>query len=141
MSFNAFFKEKVKRPENIKVVLSDRFVDEKGKPLEWEIQAINAKEDDEIKAECTKSVMIPGKKDQYTMQMDGIEYIAKLTAACVKYPDLYDAELQDNYKVKTPVDLLGTMLLPGEKTELTKIVQKLCGYEPSMNTEIQKAKN
>ncbi len=141
MSFNAFFKEKAKRPENIKVAVSDRFVDENGKPLEWELQAISAKEDDEIKAECTKTVVLPGKKDQYTMQMDGIEYIAKLTAACVKYPDLYNAELQDNYKVKTPVDLLGAMLLPGEKTELTKKVQALCGYESPMNTEIQKAKN
>lgn len=141
MSFNAFFKEKAKRPENIKVAVSDRFVDENGKPLEWELQAISAKEDDEIKAECTKTVVLPGKKDQYTMQMDGIEYIARLTAACVKYPDLYNAELQDNYKVKTPVDLLGAMLLPGEKTELTKKVQALCGYESPMNTEIQKAKN
>lgn len=141
MSFNAFFKEKAKRPENIKVAVSDRFVDEKGEPIKWEIRAISAKEDDEIKVECTKMVMLPGKKDQYTMQMDGIEYIAKLTAACVVYPDLYDAELQDNYKVKTPVDLLGELLFPGEKTELTKVAQKLCKYETPMNVEIQKAKN
>lgn len=138
MSFHAFFKEKAKRPENIKAVVSDRFTDENGNPIEWELGAVSAKEDDEIKAECTKTVQ--GKKDQYTMQLDGIEYIAKLTAACVKYPDLYDAELQNSYGVKTPVDLLGEMLLPAEKTKLTQLVQNLCGYE-KMNTLIEKAKN
>lgn len=141
MSFNAFFKEKVKRPENIKMVVSDRFIDEKGKPIQWEIRAISAKEDDDLKAECTKTVASPGKKDHYTMQMDGIGYVAKLTAACVVYPDLYNAELQNSYGVKDPVDLLGEMLIPAEKTALTTCAQKLCGYEPNMNTEIEKAKN
>lgn len=141
MSFNAFFKEKVKRPENIKVVLSDRFTDENGKLIEWELRAISAKEDDEIKSECTKTVPIPGKKDQYTLQLDGVEYVTKTTAACIVYPDLQNAELQDNYKVKNPVDLLGLMLLPAEQSKLSKIAQKLCGYETPMNVEIQKAKN
>lgn len=141
MSFNAFFKEKAKKPQNIRKVVSDRFTDEKGKPIEWELRAITAKEDDDIKAECTKTVALPGKKDRYTMQMDGIDYAARLTAACVVFPDLYNAELQDSYGVKDPVELLGEMLLPAEKTELTTFAQKLCGYETPMDAEIEKAKN
>ena len=99
MSLKAFFKENVKRPENIKVAISDRILDENGKPIEWEIRAIDSKEDDEIKAECTKTVMIPGKKDQYTLQLDAIEYVTNVAVACVVYPDLNNAELQDNYGV------------------------------------------
>lgn len=141
MSLQAFFKEQGKRPENIKKVVSNRFTDEKGNPIEWELRAVTAKEDDEIKADCTKTVAVPGKKDRYTMQMDGVEYTARLTAACVVYPDLYNKELQDSYGVKTPADLLGEMLLPAEKTDLTVCAQNLCGYELSMNAEIETAKN
>ena len=39
-SLKGFFKGNAKQVENEKVVISDRFVGEDGKPLEWEIRAI-----------------------------------------------------------------------------------------------------
>ena len=45
-SLKGFFKGNAKQVENEKVVISDRFVGEDGKPLEWEIRAIGNETDD-----------------------------------------------------------------------------------------------
>ena len=51
----------------------------------------------------------------YRPKMQTSKYIQKMIVASVVMPDLYDAELQDSYGVKTPEDLLFAMVDdPGE---------------------------
>ena len=57
-------------------------------------------------------------------------------------PDLYDAELQDSYGVKTPEDLLLAMVdSPGEYNDLAAYVQKFQGFDVSLDDKVQEAKN
>ncbi len=63
-------------------------------------------------------------------------------AASIVYPDLYDAELQDSYGVKTPEDLLLAMVdNPGEYSDLTAFVQKFQGFDVSFSDKVDEAKN
>ena len=69
-------------------------------------------------------------------------YIQKMISASVVMPDLYDAELQDSYGVKTPEDLLLAMVDdPGEYNDLAAFVQKFQGFNVSLEDKVNEAKN
>lgn len=123
-SLSCFMAQNVEKVEQKKVVISNRFKDN-GKPVEWVIQPINSSQDKAIRKECTKRVPIPGKKNQYTQDFDANEYVVRLSAACVVFPDLNNAELQDSYGVKTSHALLETMLVSGELDVLASKVQEI----------------
>ena len=82
-----------------------------------------------------------GKRGQYMPETDTDKYMAKLCAACVIYPNLNDAELQDFYGVKSAEALLKKMLKPAEYTELKVKVNEVLGYDLSMEEEVEEAKN
>ena len=83
--------------------------DENGNALEWEFRHLTSKENEDIRESCTIDVPITGKPNLYRPKLKTSMYIRKLIAASVVSPDLYDAELQDSYGVKTPEDLLLAM--------------------------------
>lgn len=139
-SLKGFFKGNAKQVENEKVVISDRFVGEDGKPLEWEIRAIGNETDDELRNQCTSQVKI--KKNVYMPKLDYTEYLKKLLVTCVVYPNLNNKELQDSYAVMTAEELLSAMLLPGEYNALAEKVQEICGFDKDiMEEKIEEAKN
>ena len=116
--------------------------DENGEPLLWEIKVLATKEDEAIRDECTREVQIPGKLHMYRSKVDASAYIGKLLAACVVFPDLGNAELQDSYGVKTPEDLLKEMIDDsGEFTKFTAFVQQYNGFDISMNDRMDEVKN
>lgn len=140
--------------ENVKYVASKRFVDKKkpildedGKPtgkfapIEWELKPAGTDLDEALRKECTKRVPIQGKRGQYNQETDTDKYIGKLCVACIVYPDLNNAELQDSYGVKTGDALLKKMLLPGEYTELKAKIMEVNGYDMSMEELVDEAKN
>lgn len=138
--FSVFMAGNVVKDETIKYVASDRFK-EKGKPVEWELKAIDSELDELIRKECTKRVPIPGKRGQYNMETDTDKYLGKMCVACTVYPDLNNAELQDSYGVKTPDALLKKMLKSGEYTEYKAKVMEINGYDMSMDELVDDAKN
>jgi hypothetical protein len=138
--FSVFMAGNVIKDETIKYVASDRFK-EKGKPVEWELKAIDSELDELIRKECTKRVPIPGKRGQYNMETDTDKYLGKMCVACTVYPDLNNAELQDSYGVKTPDALLKKMLKSGEYTEYKAKVMEINGYDMSMDELVDDAKN
>lgn len=78
----------------------------------------------------------------YRPKMKSSLYIQKMIVASVVSPDLYDAELQDSYGVKTPEDLLFAMVDdPGEYNELAAYVQKFQGFNVSFEEKVDEAKN
>lgn len=129
MSLEMFFKQNAVEIENKKVAVSKRFIDKEGKPLEFEIKAISAADDQILRDSCTKLKEIPGKQGQFIPQTDAGKYSMLLTSACVVYPNLGDSELQDSYGVKTKSELLGAMLLPAELQDLFTEVQKINGFK------------
>lgn len=56
----------------------------------------------------------------------------------VKSPNLRDSRLLERYGCATPAELVKAIFLPGEIDELSRAVEKLCGYRQSMLEEIKK---
>lgn len=138
--FSVFMAGNALKGDTVKFVASKRFV-VKGKPVQWEIKAIDSDTDEAIRKECTKRVPIAGKRGQYNNETDTDKYIGKMCVACTVYPNLNDAELQDSYGVKGADALLKKMLLPGEYTEYKAKVMEVNGYDMSMEELVDEAKN
>ena len=134
MSFRAFFKENVKTKANEKVVISDRFTDESGNSLPFEIKALTSEIDNALRDEAT--TITPTGQTKFDIN----KYTTMLVAASVVCPDLGNAELQDSYGVKTKTALLSVMLLPGELQELSLKVQKINGFK-SLDEMVTEVKN
>ena len=121
--------------ENKKVIISNRFLDEKGKPVPFEIRAITQEENKRLINKNTKR----DKKGIETFNRG--EYIAELTANAVVFPDLHNAELQKAYGCLGATNLIQKMLLVGEFAELSNQVQILSGLDEDINKDIEEAKN
>lgn len=116
--------------------------DEQGKPLVFEFKHISSKENEELREDCTIDIPVTGKPNMYRPKLKSSLYVQRMIAASVVVPDLYDAELQDSYGVKTPEDLLMAMVDdPGEYNELAAFVQKFQGFNVSFEDKVDEAKN
>lgn len=137
-NLSAFLKENVAAIPNKKIVVSNRFKDGKGKPVEWEIKAISCEENEELQRQSYKSTKLPN--GQTVREMDQIKYTALLLAESVVFPDLYDADLQNSYGVKTPSALLKQMLYPREEAYLAQAVMDFSQIE-DLGEKVEEAKN
>lgn len=139
MSFKSFFsRNKIKHP-NIKVVVSPDFINEEtGKPEEWEIRRLDATEAEELQKSCMKQVK-SGRTT--TTELDTQAFAAKLTTACIVYPNLNDAELQNEWNVMGAENLLKKMLSFGEYATLTAKVTEHNGFNVTINDLVDEAKN
>lgn len=138
--FSAFLAQNVAKMENRKIVVSNRFKDENGKPIEWEIRAVDSEENEELQRKAMVTVNVSGRRGATTREMDNVKYTSMLLAASVVYPDLYDAELQDSYGVKTPEALLKKMLYPAEEAVLAQEVVNFQNIE-NLDALVDEAKN
>jgi hypothetical protein len=128
--------------KNEKFAPTQSLRDENGKPLEWEFKKISAKENEEIRDACTMEVQVKGKPNMFRPKVKTSEYLAKMIAASVVYPDLYDKELQDSYGVMTPEDLVYAMVdNAGEYQELSVWLQNFQGFTKTMDDKVDEAKN
>lgn len=141
MNLSAFLAENALAVENVKFAASKRFMGDDGKPMLWEIKTITGTEDEALRKSCAKRVPIPGKKNQYQKETDYDMYLGKLAVACTVFPDLNNKELQDSYKVMGADALLKTMLTPGEYADYLTKVQEVCGFETTLQDEVDEAKN
>lgn len=147
MSLSAFLAENAIAVDHVKFAASKRFlsdeVDDKGKrkPMEWEIKTITGTEDEALRKSCAKRVPIPGKKNQYQKETDYDMYLGKLAVACTVFPNLNNKELQDSYHVMSAEALLKTMLTPGEYADYLTKVQEVCGFDATLQDEVDEVKN
>lgn len=139
-NFKAFMAGNAVRNEIVNYVASKRFVED-GEAIAWELHAISSEKDEALRKECTKKIPIAGKRGQSTKEVDTEKYIGKLCAACITYPNLNDAELQDSYQVKSAEELLKRMLLPGEYADLQAKVMEINGYDMTIEDLVDEAKN
>lgn len=140
-NLSAFLAQNALKVENVKHVVSKRFVDENGEPIPWEIRCITSTEDEALRKACTKRVPIPGKRNQYTQEIDYNLYLGKLAVACTVFPNLHDKELQDSYGVMGADILLKTMLTPGEYADYLTKIQEINGFEVTFEDAVEEAKN
>jgi len=139
--FSKFMKANKAVKENELHAVTKSLCDDEGKPLDWEFRHISSKENEKIRESCTFEVPT-GKANVYRQKVNSSDYIKKMIIASIVSPDLYDAELQDSYGVKTPEDLLLEMVdNPGEYNELAAFVQKFQGFDISFDDKVEEAKN
>lgn len=134
----AFLAENVEKIPNKKVVVSPRFKDSKGNPIEWEIKAISCTENEDLQRQAMVSRKQPN--GQVTRELDSIKYLALLVAESVVFPDLLNAKLQDSYGVKTPTELIKKMLYPREFNSLAEIVTAFSQVD-NLADKVDEAKN
>lgn len=140
--FAKFMKVNKAVKENEMHPVTRSLCDAEGKPLEWEFKHITSKENETIRESCMIEVPVTGKPNVFRPKLKTGEYIRKMIAASVVTPDLYDAELQDSYGVKTPEELLFAMVDdPGEYNDLAAYVQKFQGFDASFEDKVDEAKN
>lgn len=140
--FAKFMKTNKAVKENELHSVTKTLCDENGKPLDWEFRHITSKENENIREACTVDIPVTGKPNMYRPKLKSSLYIQKMIVASVVMPDLYDAELQDSYGVKTPEDLLMAMVDdPGEYNDLAAYVQKFQGFNVSFEDKVEEAKN
>ncbi len=140
--FARFMKSGKAVKPNEKYAATRSLMDEDGAPLLWEFRHITSKENEEIRESCTVDTPVAGKPNVYRPRLKTSLYMQKLIAASVVTPDLYDAELQDSYGVKTPEDLLLALVDdPGEYAELAAWVETLQGFDSGLEEKVKQAKN
>ena len=140
--FAKFMKANKAVKENVQHPVTKSLCDENGKPLNWELRHITSQENERIRESCTIDVPVTGKPNMYRPKLKSGLYIQKMIASSVVVPDLFDAELQDSYGVKTPEDLLMAMVDdPGEYNDLAAFVQKFQGFNVSFEDKVEEAKN
>ena len=132
MDLKRFFKENAKEIKTEKVIVSDRFTDEDGKALEWEIKSISAGKEEMLKDGCR----IQGKKG--SQDVDTSKFFRKVVVNCVQYPNLNDVELQNSYGAMSAEQLICEMLNGGEYNHLLAKVSKICGYDEA-KSELEEA--
>ena len=113
----------------------------KTEPAEWELAPITSKQAKVIKKSCTKRVPSPANKNIVIPETDYDAYLCKLVVACVQYPDLNNADLQDSYKVVGAENLIQTMLKDGEYQDLVNKVQEINGFDIGLQDKVNEAKN
>lgn len=141
-SLSSFMAGEVKPVENVFYPASERIINkETGKPEDWEIKRISAKENSALRKSCMRTVPAPGgKKGQFTQEFDAGLYQAKVAAACTVWPDLNDAALQDSYKVMGAENLIMAMLTPGEFEDYAAKVLEINGFT-NKDELVDEAKN
>ena len=141
-NLSLFLKKNKIQKENEKYPATKSLCDEKGNPLEWEIKPITTKVNEDIRESCMIEVPVKGKPNMFRPKLITSNYVAKLIAASVVSPDLMNAELQDSYGVKTPEDLVKEMIDdPGEYSDFAAFVQKINGFDSTMEDKVEEAKN
>ncbi len=141
MRLQAFMKQNAKQVDNEKVLVSERFLDEDGKVIPFEIRTISNEEDEAIRKKCTKTVPVLGKKGRYEKELDYSLYAEYQASTCVVFPDLKDVELQNSYGVMGESKLLKAMLTLGEYTHLLKEVARINGFDKEMDDLVDEVKN
>ena len=140
--FSRFMRANKVEKKNERYAPTRSLCDENGKPLEWEFKHITSKENEALRDECTIEVPVTGKPNMFRPRVQSGKYIRKMITASVVYPDLYDAQLQDSYGVKTPEELLLAMVDdPGEYNEFMNRIQAHNGFDQTFQEKAEEAKN
>ncbi|MDO7787124.1 phage tail assembly chaperone [Desulforamulus aquiferis] len=138
-----FMKGKRKETANGFVVVTEAFLDDKGKPIPFEIQALDQEKIEEIQEECTKPAIIKRGRVVVPEKMDTNRYVARLCVESLVFPNVKDTQLLKSYGRVDPVELLKKDILPigGEYAELAEAVMKINGFDEDVSKLIEEAKN
>lgn len=122
MSKIAAFLHPIKTTIEKEVVVSDRFLDENGKPATFKIKALTQEENEAITRAATR---VEVKNGQYIEHLDNEDFVRRLVVAATVEPDLSSKELCDAYGVVSPKMVAVKMFLAGEFNNLVSEITGL----------------
>lgn len=134
-----FFAENAAAAATEEFAVSDRFKDKNGESVQWQLCAITEEHNGEIRKSATR--VVKAKSGMQTQDVNTEEYLGKLVAACVVYPNLNDSGLQNSYGVKGADRLIRKMLLAGEFANLVQKINELNGFDKDINELADEVKN
>ena len=88
-NLSAFFAQNVVKKKTDEFVVSEKFKEENGEPVKWEIVSLTANEDEQLRNE--HMIEIPNESGFSIPKLDVGGYQAALVAKCVKWPNLNNA--------------------------------------------------
>lgn len=137
-SLKAFMQPPV-MDETLDVIVSKRFVNEKGEPEPFKIRIISQEVNEGIRRQCVK----PVKKNGTVVgeEFDSVKFGKLLVLTCTTYPNFKDTELCDYYKTKDPLDVPSRMLTVGEYSRLVKAINDFNGFNEDIEELEEEAKN
>lgn len=135
-NLNSFLKRSEIQLQNIKCVVCEDITDERGKPVEWELKKLTAKEGNIAQDEAV-NLNIKTQDASFDQSL----FREKVVAMSVVYPNLNNKELQDAFGARTPEDLLQSMLSMSEYMALEQKVNELNGNVKILEEVKEEAKN
>lgn len=120
---------KPKRKPNLKIVVSPAFVDETGKPIEWEMRQLSSREGVDIGGEVYREIMC--------------NYVAE----SLVFPNLHDNELlkglseREGHKILKAKDALLALVNDSELAVLIEAYIKYNELTMDFNALVDEAKN
>ncbi len=129
--FHDFFPDKIAPPEEQERLISKRFPAFKARAID-ETQAAT------LRKAATKIEWVKGNP---VKEIDAEANMLALILACVTFPDLQDASLQEAWGVIGAEALLKKMLLPGEYALLSDWIAQMNGFDQSFQDLVDQAKN
>ena len=135
---SAFLNPVTSSDSTAEVVISNRFVDEKGNPIPFKVRAITQGENEAIIRKATTAKRVKG---QLTEHVDNLEVTRQLVVAATVYPDFRDPELCQGFGVMDPLEVPGKMLLVGEYKTLLSAISEVSGFDIEGEDLEEEAKN
>ncbi|WP_124065730.1 hypothetical protein [Clostridium sp. E02] len=123
--------------ETKEVIVSQRFKDEKGKPVPFVIKAISQKENEKIAKMSRETVKMNGTPVE---KLNHFLYTKRLIHACVQEPDFGEQEICKYYGTEDPLEVPSQMLSIGEYNRLSEAILELNGMK-DLEDKQEEAKN
>lgn len=120
---NFFKNNAIAREDKVSIAISNRFLDDGGKPIEWVFKSLTPSKIDKIG--------LAPKEQRMLMMLE----------ECVVFPDLKNADLQNSYGVYGVVELIDELLNPKEYGELVNVLIKINGLDKNINSMVDDVKN
>lgn len=134
MSKLSAFLNPVTTQEEKEVVISKRFLDEKGNPVPFKIRALTQEENDKITKQATRRTKENG---QSVERLDNADYARRIILEATVEPDFRAKEMCDRYGVLDPLQVPGKMLLSGEYRKLMDAILELSGFGDPLEDEVK----
>lgn len=138
----AFFMKGKAKQEFIEeeVVITKRFLDEKGEPIPFVFRSLPPKRIEELQEDCTRRVVKKGRVVDEIF--DSKRMSAKMALESTVFPDFRSAELLESYGVVDPADAARAVLsVGGEYMDWMNTANRINGYGEQDEDLVEEAKN
>ena len=123
-NLSAFLKPAYLREEK-EIVISKRFLDEKGNPAPFKIRSVSQEENEQITKASRRQRKVGSMVQEH---LDSIEYGRRLVVTGTMVPDFRAKEMCEAYGTLDPMQVPGKMLTAGEFAALLDAISVLSGF-------------